>query len=124
MNILTQGNAVTLQSSVYMGEIELLKKYAPNKLKLKSEDGKEDLLAFDVGTEAVISKYGICFTNEDADGFAILTKLIPTNCVDKNDYIVDMLLPIMDNCTNLENQIMTTAQEICEAKENLLAKIQ
>lgn len=33
------------------GKYIVITQDAPNKLKLKSEDGKEDLLAFDVGTE-------------------------------------------------------------------------
>ena len=123
MKISTAGNAVILESEVSMEAMRIVKKYAPSKLKLKSEDGKEDLFVFTTGKEASITKFGICFTNENEEGKAILTMLIPTECKDKKEYIAELLMPIKELYTKLEEQIADEAEKIIAAKESLMKEI-
>lgn len=122
MKIQKAGNALILTSEITMEELRLLKKYSPNDLKLKTEDG-EDMFAFAEGENAGVSPYGICFTNADEDGKATVTLLMHNNCEDKNELIADILVPIKKMYETLEKQIVEKAEQVIKARNELIGEI-
>lgn len=122
MKIQKAGNALILTSEATMEELRLLKKYSPDDLKLKTEDG-EDLFAFTESKNAGVSPYGICFTNADEEGKATVTLLMPNNCEDKNELIADILVPIKKMYETLEKQIVERAEQVIKARNELMEEI-
>ena len=73
------GNAIVLTSSIKYADIEKAKKYRPDALKLKNEDG-QDVFAIDIGVIPQSNEFGIVFTGKTHDdhGFATNTVLFDT----------------------------------------------
>lgn len=129
MRIAIVGDAVVLTSTLKVGDIELLKKYKPDALKLTDEDGKQIFgVAYESG-RGTFSKTGIVFggTARDGSGYATLTvNLESDGDVDVETLkstIADMLGDVPTKVGAIESTAPAAVEEIGTARETLINSI-
>lgn len=116
------GTAVTITSAIKVAVFKTLAKFKPTALKLtETVDGvKEEKFSVALGTSPSVTKYGIVFDSENADGYAEVTLQIPASiAADKRkEYVADTYGYALLNLNQLEGQI---AEEYAETEADFVA---
>jgi len=120
------GTSVTITSAIKVKDIKTLAKFKPAALKLTETVGsvKEEKfsIALDTGPSITpsVTKYGIVFNSENADGYAEVTLQIPPSiAADKRkEYVADTYGYALLNLNELERQI---AEVIAETEADFIA---
>lgn len=69
------GDAIQMKSDLTKADLERVKTFAPDALKLFDEEGNE-VFGVDMG-DARFSKFGVCFSNTDSEGKLFMTSDSP-----------------------------------------------
>lgn len=116
--IRAMGDSVQLKSELTAKEIERVKTYCPEALKLKDEEGNE---FFGIGLgDASVSRYGVTFANTDVDGKVFVTMENPIT--DHSDAEVEKaaltayFAVSLDNLNKVEDNI-NTVRALLDEKE-------
>lgn len=119
-NIKIAGRAATIVSIFTTEQLELVRKYRPDALVLKDEDGN---VTFKVTTacEESISQYGVAFAADTfGDGKACLTVVDNCGYYDKpEEFVIDAFGKALLNLNKVERQIPDALDEI-EAELDLI----
>ena len=122
------GNAVVLTSALKLATIKKLEKYNPDSLCLCKQVGEdtEEIFRISTGASSSIQKFGIVFAEEDKDGYATATVLLPNGIkgskkdfVKENFYTVLLMLKDIEDasaivCADLEKAFAKLDKEIVE----------
>ncbi len=117
----------TLTSSLKKDDIELVKKYRPNELKIKDSDGNDVFaMSYNEG-KSCVSANGITFGATDVDtGCAMivgaLPETLPANTT-AGDYIADAVGSALEYVTYFEERLPFAASEIKAEREALIGSI-
>ena len=117
------GDAVVITSERTLEEIKTLKKYKPEALELKDEEGD---VYFKVGTECGnANQYGVSFMEEsrNGDGKASLTILISPCIEDAVKYVTDRFGLAILNLNKVEKQFDTALEEVSAQQAEILENI-
>lgn len=115
------GDMVQIKSELTSAQVERVKAFAPEALKLYDEDGNE-IFGVDEGN-ASFSKYGICFCSEDSEGKLFLTTNNP--CVDHEDadkekkIVVKTFAPILAKLKAVEENIAACEHDLDELEASV-----
>jgi len=119
------GTSVTITSAIKVADLKTLAKFKPEALKLIETVGsaKEEKFSVALGTNPItpsVTKYGVVFNSENADGYAEVTLPIPTSiAADKRkEYVADTYGYALLNLNQLERQI---AEVITETEADFIA---
>lgn len=107
------GNAVVITSDLKREEIERVKKYTKDGLKLKDEKGN-DVFTIALGENSSISQFGITYGEQNAEGYAQATLLLDESIEpDKRmDTVLDTHAITLTQLNTLETYIRSTATEL------------
>ena len=112
------GDIVQITTDLTRKEIERVKAYAPNALKLIDTDGNE-IFGVEIG-DAFYSKYGICFSSESAEGKMFMTTNNPvldhSDVEKEREEVVRIFAPIVSKLQAVEAGV-TAAKEGLDAVE-------
>ena len=119
------GTAVTITSAIKVADLKKLEKFKPEALKLIECVGnaKEEKFSVALGTNPItpsVTKYGVVFNSENADGYAEVTLPIPTSiAADKRkEYVADTYGYALLSLNELESQI---AKVLVETEADFIA---
>ena len=108
------GDAIQLKTSLTRKEIERVKAFAPEALKLFDTEGNE-VFSIDI-SHASFSKYGICFCSEDAEGKMFMTMDNPvldhSDVEKEREEVIRRFAPAL-------NKLETVEANVEAAKESL-----
>ena len=108
------GDAIQLKTSLTRKEIERVKAFAPEALKLFDTEGNE-VFSIDI-SHANFSKYGICFCSEDAEGKMFMTMDNPvldhSDVEKEREEVIRRFAPAL-------NKLETVEANVEAAKESL-----
>ena len=108
------GDAIQLKTSLTRKEIERVKAFAPEALKLFDTEGNE-VFSIDI-SHANFSKYGICFCSEDAEGKMFITMDNPvldhSDVEKEREEVIRRFAPAL-------NKLETVEANVEAAKESL-----
>lgn len=112
--IKVMGDVIQLSTELTREELERVKNFAPDALKLFDTEGNE---VFGVGIgDASYSKYGICFCNETAEGKMFMSTNNPVtdhaDPTEEREAIVRYFAPII-------NKLQAVEANVAAAKETL-----
>lgn len=112
--IKVMGDVIQLSTELTREELERVKNFAPDALKLFDTEGNE---IFGVGIgDASYSKYGICFCNETAEGKMFMSTNNPVtdhaDPAEEREAIVRYFAPII-------NKLQAVEANVAAAKETL-----
>jgi len=108
------GDTIQISTDLTREELERVKNYAPEALKLFDTEGNEN---FGVGIgDASYSKYGICFCSEDAEGKMFMTTNNPVTDHSDPEKEREMLVR---HFAPLISKLQTVEANINAAKEAL-----
>lgn len=108
------GDMIQIKSELTSAQVERVKAFAPEALKLFDEDGNE-VFGVDEGN-ASFSKYGICFCSEDSEGKLFMTTNNP--CTDHEDadkekaIVVKTFAPILSKLNAVEAHIAECEKDL------------
>jgi hypothetical protein len=112
------GDAVQLKTSLTRKEIERVKAFAPEALKLFDTEGNE-VFSIDI-SHANFSKYGICFSSEDAEGKMFMTMNNPvldhSDAEKEREEVIKYFAPALSKLEAVEANV-TAAKESLEKME-------
>lgn len=111
------GDAFSIETNLLMEDIQNLKKFNPQALKLKNEKGDE-VFAITLGTVGSISDAGIVFTSAADNGNASVTAMFPeTNMAyeDKRKFITNEVGKTILKLNEIEPIITTELRAFNEA---------
>ena len=115
-----------LTSTLKTEDIELVKKYRPDALKIKNSDGDEVFgLAYVEGKPSV-AQFGITFGATNADGFAIVTGDIPATELKNGkggDYVADVVGAALPHINAMEAQLPEVVASIKSERAALIGSI-
>ncbi len=120
------GTSVTITSAIKVADLKTLAKFKPEALKLTETVGsvKEEKFSVTLGTGPSITpsvtKYGIVFNSENADGYAEVTIQIPASiAADKRkEYVAETYGYALLSLNELESQI---AKVLAETEADFIA---
>lgn len=108
------GDAIQLKTSLTRKEIERVKAFTPEALKLFDTEGNE-VFSIDI-SHASLSKYGVCFCSEDAEGKMFMTMDNPvldhSDVEKEREEVIRRFAPIL-------NKLETVEANVEAAKESL-----
>lgn len=112
-NIKIFGDSFTVVSEIELETIKALKKFKPEALTLKDQDGNE-VFAVTQGAIGMVSKYGVVFTSVDANGFATVTLGLPTGLSneEKINHVKETVAEALVKLNTLEDQIVEQASKL------------
>ena len=112
------GDAVQLKTSLTRKEIERVKAFAPEALKLFDTKGNE-VFSIEI-SHANFSKYGICFCSEDAEGKMFMTMNNPvhdhSDAEKEREEVIKYFAPAISKLETVEANV-TAAKESLEQME-------
>ena len=115
-----------LTSTIKKADLELVKKYRPEALKIKDSDGNDIFgMSYSAG-KPCISKIGVTFGSANADGFAIVTGDIPEKLpegVNAGEYVADVVGAALNYINVLEADIPAVVEVIKTERAALLESI-
>ena len=122
------GNALVITSDLKLSDLETVKKYRPNALKLMGgENNKEELFRIDTGSDANggISAYGVCFgaATHDAEKKACITVSLGNVQGDIKEYVADKYGEAVMYLNQLEDSLPAVVASIAEQKRGIMANI-
>lgn len=116
------GNAFVLTSKLSLDTIKKMEKLDNNALCLVEEDNEgcdREVFRIQSGKIGSVSKYGIVFTEANANGKATVTQLLPEGVTDKKAYIKENLGTVIFMLEDLEDLIETRCAELEAAYDKL-----
>ena len=119
-NIKVAGNVYVVESKFTKGELEAVRKYRPNLLKLFDEE-KRPVFAVGYGDRAEIGALGVQF-NEETRGekaVACLTMPLPKGTGSAQDLVVEAVGVAILKLNEVEENIAKALEEIKEEKEKV-----
>lgn len=132
MKITISGDAYVLASEIKAEDIELLKKYDPEALKIKDKDGNDKFTVAYAEGKSGIQKFtgsaGVTFggkTRDDA-GNATITGTLPAGLIGKDEakaFVAELVTPFLSYLNQLEQSIPEAAKKIRTERSALLDKI-
>ena len=118
------GTAYTVTSDLTVDDIQTLAIHAPDKLKLKDEEGNDVFaIRFNEGHQA-ISKYGLTFGGRNTEGLATFTSMIPVGTEDAKAFIADQLCGVVAHLEALEQSSPIAATEVRAAQARIAEEMQ
>jgi len=114
------GDAVVVTSAVKFDDIVALKKYRPEALCLKDEEGRV-IFKVGIGATGGVSDFGITFTSESNDdkGFAQVTIIAPDHDGDAKAAVVDSHFVAIEKLEKLEKHIAEELASVEEMKKKI-----
>lgn len=119
------GTSVTITSTIKVKDLKTLAKFKPAALKLTETVGsvKEEKFSVALDTNPItpsVTKYGIVFNSENADGYAEVTLQIPASiAADKRkEYVAETYGYALLSLNELESQI---AKVLAETEADFIA---
>jgi hypothetical protein len=107
------GDSFVVTSRLKVEDIQKLKTFKPESLKLIDEETKDELYAvnYKAGSEGSFSKYGASFNSQNEAGNATLTVAIPAgkNNAEKVDYVKNTYGQSLLKLKELEDQLEAAA---------------
>lgn len=108
------GDMIQLSTDLTKDELERVKNFAPEALKLFDNEGNE---VFGVGIgDASYSKYGICFCSETAEGKMFMTTNNPvtdhSDPTKEREEIVRYFAPIINKLQAVEANVATVRESL------------
>lgn len=127
MKICTYRNVgkFALVSAIKAEDLEVVKKYRPDELKLKDKDGNDTFaVGYNPGHNS-LCKNGVTFGGKTEDGFAMLTGDIPATvkAEDVGEYIADYVGPAVTGLNTIEAKIPTVVSAIKAERGALIDSI-
>lgn len=110
--VLIAGNAVILTSNLKTDDIKKLNKYAEKTLCLIDPETKDEIFRITTGSTGSVNKYGITFSETNAEGNAQITIMLPDNITNKKEYVKETYFDIMNKLTQLENNAIKANKNI------------
>lgn len=112
------GDTIQLTTDLTREELERVKNYAPEALKLFDNEGNE-VFGVEIGN-ASYSKYGICFCNETAEGKMFMTTNNPvidhSDPAKEREKLVRYFAPVISKLQTVEANV-NAAKEALDAVE-------
>ena len=122
----TVGLAVVITSALGCADIEKAKRFAADSTKLLNEK-REPLFALSVGNSTALSKNGVQFSDDNAEGKAQLTIMVPEftgiSNEEKAEFIKWELAPILANINKVEAQILAETAAIDATLTETMASV-
>lgn len=108
------GDAMVITSKLKLETIKKIQKFNKDLLCLTEirDNTTNELFRIETGKVASFNKYGITFTNANAEGYACATLLLPNNVKDRKEYVKDEYGTALVMLADLEDAIATAAAEI------------
>lgn len=123
MKIAVIADAYALTSELTVKDIMLCKKYNPDALVIRDEDGNDKFaLSYNEGKPSV-TKFGVTFGGKDKDGKATITEIIPQGTENAKEFIADRFGAIVPYLKELEKSIPTAVKKITDDKQSLMDSI-
>lgn len=115
----------TLVSSIKKADLDLLKKYGPDALKIKDEDGNDLFGISYVEGKHNVSKNGVTFGAVSENGGLMVVGTLPTlpQGQTASDYVADFVGAALANINKLEESVPAAVASIKEAREQLIGSI-
>ena len=115
-----------LTSTLKKEDLELVKKYAPNALKIKDSDGNDIFGMSYVEGKPFVSKNGVTFGSANADGFLLVTGDIPAKLPEGNnagEYVADIVGAALSSINELEKLLPGVVETIKKERAALIGSI-
>lgn len=115
-----------LTSTLKKADIELVKKYAPDALKIKDKDGNDVFGMSYCADKHGVSKVGVTFGGVNKDGFAIVVGDLPANLPENQkpgEYVADIVGAAIQNINVLEEAIPAVVTDIKTQRAELIGSI-
>ena len=115
------GSSVVITSDLKVEELKKVRKFTKSGLTLKDQKGN-DVFTISLGNISSISKYGITYAGETAEGYAQATMMLDENikAADKKKAFIDTYAIELSNLSTLENFIRESVADI----ENTVATVE
>lgn len=116
-----------LTSTIKKEDLELVKKYRPDALKIKDSDGNDIFGMSFVAGKPCISKNGVTFGAVNADGFAIVTgdipEKLPEGTPNAGEYVADVVGAALAHVNALEASLPEVVATIKTERAALIGGI-
>lgn len=128
MKLTITADAYALTSDLTVKDIELLKKYNPDALKIKDEEGNDKFAVSFVEGKPNITPFSVQFggkTRDDA-GKATITGVIPSDvrtAEAAKEFVAEMFGGVVAYLRQLEASVPTAAAAVSNERQALLASI-
>ena len=122
--IVILGAAAVLVSGVKLEDWKLVEKYAPEALKIVTEEGEDLFRVMTTSGAGSVNKYGICWgTYLSDEGCATVTVLIDEDVEDKKAAVMDIMGSALMDLQEIEEEIPAVVTDIREKLEKIEAHI-
>lgn len=128
MKLTITGDAYALTSAIKVADIKLLKKYNPDALSVKDNDGKTVFaVAYSEGKPNVAS-FGVTFGGKtrDENGYATITGVIPTGFASADaakEFVAETFGGVVAYLEQLEQNVPGAAEAVIDAHKKLVDSI-
>ena len=113
-----------LTSTIKKENLELVKKYRPDALKIKDSDGNDIFGMSYVAGKSCISKNGVTFGGVNTDGYAIVTgdipEKLPEGTPNAGEYVADVVGAALAHVNELESSLPAVVTAIKEQRATLI----
>jgi dissimilatory sulfite reductase (desulfoviridin) alpha/beta subunit len=125
MKIQITGNAFVVTSALTVKDIQAVAKNAPDKLKIKDEEGNVLFAVSYNESHPSLSNFGIAFGGKTRDekALATLTGTIPNGTADAKEFVADKISGVVAYLEQLEKSIPESAKALEEARKKLIGSI-
>jgi hypothetical protein len=116
------GNSYVVTSTVSRADLEMVKKYRPDTLKIVDDETKEVLFRVSIGSDSV-SGFGISFggVSNDDDKLATATLPIPHAVEDAKEYVIDIAGLALTMLEKVEGKVADVLKDI-KADHDVIAE--
>lgn len=128
MKITINADAYAITSDLKVADIELLKKYDPDALKVKDEDGNEKFAVSYQEGKACIAPFGVTFggVSRDGEGKATITGAIPSEAKTTDaakNYIAEKIGGVIAYLRDLEESVPAAAEAVRANRQSIIDAI-
>lgn len=120
------GDAIQLKTELTKEDLDRVKAFAPESLKLYDQDGNE-VFGVDEG-DAFYSKYGVCFSNTDSEGRLFMTSDNPvedhSDPEKEKEEIIKHFAQILNKLEAIEMSVRNARQALMEIEESVKTSVE
>lgn len=122
IKFLRDAQTFVIVADITKEDVEILKKNAPDALKIKDDEGNEVFAINYVEGTKSLAKFGVTFGSVTTDGKLSLSCRVE-DAENPQDEILDIVSPIQKYLEQLEASIPTAVEAVKTAREALASKI-
>lgn len=124
IKIIPDTGKYVINTNIAKEDFDLLKKYNPDALKIKDEEGNDVFAIGYTEGKSNAASFGVTFGGVDRNGCLVANFDIPAGEDHLQEYVADAIGSVITNLAAIERSIPTTAATVKTNRADLIASIE